>query len=57
MNKDTFLADTISIANATELVKTTIAKVGFVYIAPLKEAIQDEKISAAVVAAVKGKAQ
>lgn len=57
INKDVFIQDTISIANAVELVKATIAKVGFVYIAPLTEAVQDEKISAAIVATLKGKAQ
>ena len=57
MNKTTFLADTITIANTIELVKATIDKVGFVFIAPLDPAIQDEQISKAIVAATKGDAQ
>lgn len=43
--------DTITVANIVELVKGTISKVGLVYIAPLPEAVQDEKISKAIVAA------
>lgn len=57
MNKTTFLADTITLANTIELVKATIDKVGFVFIAPLDPAIQDEQISKAIVAATKGNAQ
>lgn len=58
MNKETFITDTITLANTVELVKHVINKVGFVYIAPLDPAIQDEKISKAVTAAVKkGKAE
>lgn len=53
MNKTTFIQDTITLANTVELVKHVINKVGFVYIAPLDPAIQDEKISKAITTAVK----
>jgi len=52
INKDNLVIDTISIANTVELVKATIAKVGLEYIAPLDNAVQDEQISKAIVAAV-----
>jgi len=48
--------DTITVANIVELVKGTISKVGLVYIAPLPEAVQDEKISKAIVSASTPKA-
>lgn len=57
MNKQTFLADTITIANTVELVKATVNKVGLEYIAPLDPAIQDEQISKAITAQVKGDKQ
>ena len=54
VNKETLVADTITLANTVELVKATIDKVGLEYIAPLAPAIQDEQISKAIVAAVGG---
>jgi hypothetical protein len=44
----------ITVANVTELVKKTVAKLGLEFIAPLDESIQDEKISKAIVARTKG---
>lgn len=38
----------VTLANAAEFIKTTIRKVGLVYIAPLSEEIQAEKISKAI---------
>lgn len=58
VNKDTLVADTITLANTVELVQATIDKVGLEYIAPLPAAVQEEQISKAIVAAVtKGGAQ
>jgi hypothetical protein len=57
MNQQTFIQDTVTIANTVELVKSTIDKVGLEFIAPLDPAIQDEHISKAITAAVKGEAQ
>ena len=52
VNKDTLVADTITLANTVELVQATIDKVGLEYIAPLSPAVQEEQISKAIVAAV-----
>ena len=49
MSKEKMIGDIITVANVTELVKHTISKLGLVYIAPLDESIQDEKISKAIV--------
>lgn len=57
MNKQTFIADTITLANTVELVKATVNKVGLEYIAPLDPAIQDEQISKAITAVVRGDKQ
>lgn len=57
MNQQTFIQDTVSIANTVELVKNTINKVGLEFIAPLPPAIQDEHISKAINAAVTGDKQ
>ena len=51
------LENIITMANVMELVKRTIAKVGLEYIAPLPEAIQDEKISKAITATARGEQQ
>lgn len=48
MSKEKLIGDIVSIANAVEFVKNTIAAVGLVYIAPLDESVQDEKISKAI---------
>lgn len=48
MSNEKLIEDVITIANTTELVKNTIAKLGLTYIAPLEESIQDEKISKAI---------
>lgn len=57
MNQQTFIQDTVTIANTVELVKATINKVGLEYIAPLPPAIQDEHISKAITAVVRGDKQ
>ena len=57
INKDTLVADTISIANTVELVQATINKVGLEFISPLAPAIQEEQISKAIVAKVGGGAE
>lgn len=57
MNQQTFIQDTVTIANTVELVKATINKVGLEFIAPLPAAVQDEHISKAINAAVKGENQ
>lgn len=57
MNRQTFIQDTVTIANTVELVKATINKVGLEYIAPLPPAIQDEQISKAINAIAKGDKQ
>jgi osmotically-inducible protein OsmY len=54
MNQQTFIQDTVSIANTVELVKSTINKVGLEFIAPLEQTIQDEAISKAINAVVTG---
>lgn len=48
---------TIVIANAVEVIKGTIEKVGLEFIAPLPEAVQNEKISKAINGIVGGPAQ
>jgi len=53
MSKDKLIGDVITIANTTELVKNTIAKLGLTYIAPLEESVQDEQISKAVIRRIK----
>lgn len=55
--QEKFIEDTLTVANSIELVKATIAKVGLEFIAPLSSEIQDEKISKAITAKVKGAAQ
>lgn len=58
MSNEKLISDVVAIANTTELVKNTIAKLGLTYIAPLSESIQDEKISKAIIRKVrKGAAQ
>jgi len=56
-DKEKFVRDVITVANTTELVKKTIAKVGMEFLAPLSESIQDEKISKAILANTRGAAQ
>lgn len=57
-DKSQFMETVVSVANTTELVKKTLAKVGLVYIKPLSESIQDEKILKAInKKAVKGAAE
>jgi len=53
MSKDKLISDVITIANTTELVKNTIAKLGLTYIAPLEESVQDEQISKAIIRRIK----
>ena len=57
MNQQTFIQDTVSIANTVELVKNTINKVGLEFIAPMEPALQDEAISKAINAVVAGDKQ
>jgi nitrogenase molybdenum-iron protein alpha/beta subunit len=54
MTDQTLINNILTVANTTELVKKTIAKVGLEFIAPLDESVQDEKISKAILARVKG---
>lgn len=57
-DKSQFMETVISVANTTELVKRTIAKVGMEFISPLTESVQDEKILKAInKKAVKGASQ
>lgn len=53
MSKEKLISDVITIANTTELVKNTIAKLGLTYIAPLEESVQDEQISKAIIRRIK----
>lgn len=49
MSTEQSLVDkTILLANTVEVIKGTIEKVGLEFIAPLPEAVQDEKISRAI---------
>lgn len=57
MNQQTFIQDTVSIANTVELVKHTIDKVGLEFIAPMEPALQDEAISKAINAIAVGDKQ
>lgn len=53
-----FLNTTITAANIVELTKKTLSKVGLVYVQPLPESVQEEKISKAIIKnAVKGASQ
>lgn len=53
MSKEKLISDTVTIANVVELTKHTLAKIGLVYLAPLDESVQDEKVSKAIVRQVK----
>lgn len=54
MNKETLVSNVLVIANAAEVVKRTLQKVGLEYLPPLDEAIVEEQISKAVVNALGG---
>lgn len=47
-NKEVFVSNVKTIANVVALTKLAVSKLGFEYIAPMDEAIQNEKISKAV---------
>lgn len=53
MSKEKLIGDIVTIANAVEFVKNTLDKVGLVYLAPLEESKKDEKVSKAILKAIK----
>lgn len=58
MSTEQSLVDkTIVLANAVEVIRGTVEKVGLEFIAPLPEAVQNEKISRAINNAVGGNKQ
>lgn len=48
MSKENFVSNVTAIANVVALTKLSIQKLGYEYIAPMDEAIQNEKISKAI---------
>ena len=52
MNKSQVIDGIITVANTVELVQRTIEEIGLEYIAPLPKAIQEEKISKSINAAL-----
>lgn len=48
MSKENFVSNVTAIANVIALTKLSVQKLGFEYIAPMDEAVQNEKISKAV---------
>lgn len=47
-NEIPFVSNVVAIANATAIIKKSMQKVGLEYICPLDEAVQNEKISKAI---------
>jgi hypothetical protein len=51
---DNLVTNIVTIANVIELVKAVVGKVGLEFQAPMDTSIEDEKISKAILARVKG---
>ena len=51
---DNLVTNIVTIANVIELVKAVVGKVGLEFQAPMDPSIEDEKISKAILARVKG---
>lgn len=56
-NKEMLVSNVLVVANAAELIKRTLQKVGLEYLPPLDEAVVEEQTSKAIVGVVKGAAQ
>lgn len=48
MSKENFVGNVTAVANVIALTKLSVQKLGFEYIAPMDEVIQNEKISKAI---------
>lgn len=53
MSKEKLIGDIVTVANSVEFIKNTLEAVGLVYLAPLDESVKDEKISKAIIMAIK----
>jgi len=53
MSKEKLIGDIVTTANAVEFINNTLNGVGLVYLAPLEESVKDEKISKAIIKAIK----
>jgi hypothetical protein len=53
MSKEKIIGDVVTVSNAVEFIKNTLEGVGLVYLAPLEESVKDEKISKAIIKAIK----